>query len=222
MTLRATSSASSNRAWRGRNQTKDVGYRSEPRKAWRAETIVSRKPPDMPILTQEAVLKALSTVQEPELGGDLVSRNMIKDVVVDGNKVSFTLELTTPACPLKDEIQARVEAALRPIGAEQIDVAWGATVRRSTQTTPQMLPGVKNIIAVASGKGGVGKTTISVNLAVALAQVGASVGLLDADITGPNIPMMIGAEGQPVASPDGKITPIDAYGVKVMSIQFFL
>jgi ATP-binding protein involved in chromosome partitioning len=147
---------------------------------------------------------------------------MIKDVVIDGTRVSFTIELTTPACPLKDEIQARVEAALRPIGAEQIDVAWGATVRRSSQTTPQMLPDVKNIIAVASGKGGVGKTTISVNLAVALAQAGASVGLLDADITGPNIPMMIGAEGQPVASPDGKITPIEAYGVKVMSIQFFL
>src|SRR5665811_736250 len=164
----------------------------------------------MPVLTQEAVLKALSTVQEPELGGDLVSRNMIKDVVIDGTKVSFTIELTTPACPLKDEIQARVEAALRPIGAEQIEVTWGATVRRSSQTTPQMLPGVKNIVAVASGKGGVGKTTVSVNLAVALAQAGASVGLLDADITGPNIPMMIGAEGQPVASPDGKITPIDA------------
>jgi ATP-binding protein involved in chromosome partitioning len=176
----------------------------------------------MPVLTQEAVLKALSTVQEPELGGDLVSRNMIKDVVMDGTKVSFTIELTTPACPLKDEIQARVEAALRPIGAEVIEVAWGATVRRSSQTTPQMLPGVKNIVAVASGKGGVGKTTISVNLAVALAQSGASVGLLDADITGPNIPMMIGAEGQPVASADGKITPIEAYGVKVMSIQFFL
>ena len=176
----------------------------------------------MPSLTQEAVLKALSAVQEPELGGDLVSRNMIKDVAIDGAKVSFTIELTTPACPLKDEIQARVEAALRPIGAEQIEVTWGATVRRSSQTTPQMLPGVKNIIAVASGKGGVGKTTVSVNLAVALAQAGASVGLLDADITGPNIPMMIGAEGQPVASSDGKITPIEAYGVKVMSIQFFL
>jgi ATP-binding protein involved in chromosome partitioning len=176
----------------------------------------------MPTLTEAAVLKALSTVQEPELGGDLVSRKMVKDLVVDGTRVAFQIELTTPACPLKDEIQARVEAALRPIGAEQIEVEWGATVRRATPTSPQMLPGVKNIIAVASGKGGVGKTTISVNLAVALAQAGASVGLLDADITGPNIPMMIGAEGQPVASPSGKITPIEAYGVKVISIQFFL
>jgi ATP-binding protein involved in chromosome partitioning len=176
----------------------------------------------MPALTEAAVIKALSTVQEPELGGDLVTRNMVKDLVVDGSRVAFTIELTTPACPLKDEIQARIEAALRPIGGETIEVGWGAMVRRSTPTTPQMLPGVKNIVAVASGKGGVGKTTISVNLAVALARAGASVGLLDADITGPNIPMMIGAEGQPVASPSGRITPLEANGVKVISIQFFL
>jgi ATP-binding protein involved in chromosome partitioning len=176
----------------------------------------------MTALTEAAVLKALSTVQEPELGGNLVARNMIRDLVVDGTRVAFTIELTTPACPLKDEIQSRVEAALRPIGAETIEVAWGATVRRAQPSAPQMLRGVKNIIAVASGKGGVGKTTISVNLAVALAKAGATVGLLDADITGPNIPMMIGAEGQPIASPDGKITPIEANGVKVISIQFFL
>jgi ATP-binding protein involved in chromosome partitioning len=176
----------------------------------------------MPTLTQDSVLKALATVQEPELGGDLVSRNMIKDLTIDGAKVAFTIELTTPACPLKDEIQARVDSALRPIGAEQIEVAWGATVRRATPATPQLLPGVKNIVAVASGKGGVGKSTVSVNLAVALAQAGASVGLLDADITGPNIPMMMGAEGQPVASASGRITPIEAHGVKVISIQFFL
>ncbi len=176
----------------------------------------------MPTLTEAAVMQALSTVQEPELGGNLVSRNMVKDLVIDGTRVSFTIELTTPACPLKDEIEARVGAALRPIGAEEIVLAWTSTVRRSTPVAPQMLPGVKNIVAVASGKGGVGKTTISVNLAVALARAGASVGLLDADITGPNIPMMIGAEGQPAASPSGKITPIEANGVKVISIQFFL
>ena len=176
----------------------------------------------MPTLTEDAVLKALATVQEPELGGDLVSRKMIRDLTIEGARVAFTVELTTPACPLKDEIQARIEAALRPIGAEEIEVAWGATVRRANPTTPQLLPGVKNIVAVASGKGGVGKTTVSVNLAVALAQAGASVGLLDADITGPNIPMMIGAEGQPAASLAGKITPIEAHGVKVISIQFFL
>jgi ATP-binding protein involved in chromosome partitioning len=176
----------------------------------------------MPTLTEAAVLKALATVQEPELGGNLISRNMVKDLVLDGTKVSFTIELTTPACPLKDEIEARVQAALRPIGAEEIVLAWSSSVRRATPATPQMLPGVKNIIAVGSGKGGVGKTTISVNLAVALARAGASVGLLDADITGPNIPMMMGAEGQPAAGADGKITPIESNGVKVISIQFFL
>jgi ATP-binding protein involved in chromosome partitioning len=176
----------------------------------------------MPTLTEAAVLKALSTVQEPELGGNLISRNMVKDLVIDGTKVSFTIELTTPACPLKDEIQARVEAALRPLGATEIVLDWAATVRRSTPATPQTLPGVKNIVAVASGKGGVGKTTISVNLAAALAKAGATVGLLDADITGPNVPMMLGAEGQPAASPSGKITPLEANGVKVISIQFFL
>jgi ATP-binding protein involved in chromosome partitioning len=176
----------------------------------------------MPKLTQDAVLAALATVQEPELGGDLVARNMIKDLAVDGTKVAFTIELTTPACPLKDEIQARVEAALRALGAKEIEIAWAATVRRSTPTGPQLLPGVKNIVAVASGKGGVGKTTVSVNLAVALARAGASVGLLDADITGPNVPIMIGAQGQPVASPAGKIMPLQAQGVEVVSIQFFL
>jgi len=176
----------------------------------------------MPTLTEAAVLKALSTVQEPELGGNLISRNMVKDLVIDGTRVSFTIELTTPACPLKDEIQARVEAVLRPLGAQEIVLGWSATVRRATPSAPQMLPGVKNIIAVGSGKGGVGKTTISVNLAVALARAGASVGLLDADITGPNIPMMMGADGQPAASPEGKITPIESNGVKVISIQFFL
>jgi ATP-binding protein involved in chromosome partitioning len=177
----------------------------------------------MPTLTEAAAIKALSTVQEPELGGNLISRNMVKDLAIDGTSVSFTVELTTPACPLKDEIQSRIEAALRPIGAEKIDLTWTSAVRRSTTPAgPQLLPGVKNIIAVGSGKGGVGKTTVSVNLAVALAKAGASVGLLDADITGPNIPMMIGAEGQPAASPDGKIKPIEALGVKVISIQFFL
>jgi ATP-binding protein involved in chromosome partitioning len=176
----------------------------------------------MPTLTEEAVMQALATVQEPELGGNLVSRNMVKDLAIDGTKVAFTIELTTPACPLKDEIERRVQVALEPIGATEVAIEWSATVRRSTPQAPQNLPGVKNIVAVASGKGGVGKSTISVNLAVALAKSGASVGLLDADITGPNIPMMIGAEGQPQASPAGKITPLEANGVKVISIQFFL
>ena len=134
----------------------------------------------MTAISEAAILDALRTVQEPELGGDLVTRNMIRDLVIDGADVAFTIELTTPACPLKDQIELEVRLALDPIGVAGLAIAWGATVRRATPRAPeQLLPGVKNVIAVASGKGGVGKSTVSVNLAVALARAGATVGLLD-------------------------------------------
>jgi ATP-binding protein involved in chromosome partitioning len=174
-------------------------------------------------LTEAAVLDVLRQVQEPELGGDLVTRNMVKELRIDGTAVAFTIELTTPACPLKDEIEADVRTKMAPLGVSSIDINWSAMVRRAAPSQPQQLvPGVKNIIAVASGKGGVGKSTVSVNLAVALAQSGASVGLLDADITGPNIPMMLGVDGQPKASENNRITPLERHGVKVISIQFFV
>jgi ATP-binding protein involved in chromosome partitioning len=174
-------------------------------------------------LTHDAVIEAMRTVQEPELGRDLIALDMVKNVVIDGSTLSMTIELTTPACPLKDEIERTTNAALGAIGATNVDITWGAMVRRSQPRQPeQLVPGVKNIIAVASGKGGVGKSTVSVNLAVALAQSGASVGLLDADITGPNIPLMMGLEGQPKASANNKITPLERYGVKAISIQFFV
>ena len=174
-------------------------------------------------LTHDAVIEAMRTVQEPELGRDLIALDMVKNVVIDGSALSMTIELTTPACPLKDEIERTTNAALGAIGATNVDITWGAMVRRSQPRQPeQLVPGVKNIIAVASGKGGVGKSTVSVNLAVALAQSGASVGLLDADITGPNIPLMMGLEGQPKASANNKITPLERYGVKAISIQFFV
>ena len=177
----------------------------------------------MPSLTHDAVIEAMRTVQEPELGRDLISLDMVKDVVIDGTSLALKIELTTPACPLKDEIERTTNAALGAIGATSVDITWGAMVRRSQpRAAEQLVPGVKTIIAVASGKGGVGKSTVSVNLAVALAQAGASVGLLDADITGPNIPMMLGLEGQPKASPNNKITPLERYGVKAISIQFFV
>ena len=177
----------------------------------------------MPQVTQDAVMAALGTVQEPELGGDLVTRQMVKDLVIDGAAVAFTIELTTPACPLKDEIEARIHTALDPIGVESIDLTWGSMVRRAApRTAEQLLPGVKNVIAVASGKGGVGKSTVAVNLAVALARDGASVGLLDADITGPNVPLMLGLEGQPGKSAEEKILPLSRHGVKAISIQFFV
>ena len=174
-------------------------------------------------VTEDVVMAALRTVEEPELGGDLVTRNMIKELQIDGNSVAFTIELTTPACPLKDEIESRVRTALEPVGVESIDLTWGASVRRAAPRTPeQLLPGVKNIIAVASGKGGVGKSTVAVNLAVALARDGAEVGLLDADITGPNVPMMLGLDGQPGKSENEKILPLSRHGVKAISIQFFV
>jgi ATP-binding protein involved in chromosome partitioning len=177
----------------------------------------------MSAISEASVLEALRTVQEPELGGDLVTRNMIKDIRIDGSDVAFTIELTTPACPLKDEIEADVRRALGPVGVGNLAITWGATVRRATpRAADQLVPGVKNVVAVASGKGGVGKSTVSVNLAVALAKSGATVGLLDADITGPNIPMMMGISGQPTSSPNNKILPLERHGVKVISIQFFV
>jgi len=177
----------------------------------------------MPTLTEGAIFDALREVQEPELGRDIVTLNMVKEIAIDGADVAFTIELTTPACPLKDEIERNTRSALSAIGAGKVDITWGAMVRRAApQQAQQLLPGVKNIIAVASGKGGVGKSTVSVNLAVALAQAGASVGLLDADITGPNIPMMLGVEGQPTASATNKIVPLERHGVKCISIQFFV
>ena len=177
----------------------------------------------MSTLTEGAVFDALRTVQEPELGRDIVTLNMVKGIAIDGRKVAFTIELTTPACPLKDEIETSARAALAGIGAAQVEITWSAMVRRAAPTAgPQLLEGVKNIIAVASGKGGVGKTTVSANLAVALAQAGAAVGLLDADITGPNIPLMMGIAGAPMASTDNKILPLERYGVKVISIAFFV
>jgi ATP-binding protein involved in chromosome partitioning len=177
----------------------------------------------MSAVTEAAVLEALAHVQEPELGGDLITRNMVRDLKVEGTSVTFQIELTTPACPLKDEIESRVRAALLPIGVESVEVTWGATVRRAApRSAEQLLPNVKNVVAVASGKGGVGKTTVAVNLAVALANDGAAVGLLDADITGPNVPLMLGLDGQPGKTADNKIAPLARHGVKAISIQFFV
>lgn len=176
-------------------------------------------------ITPEAILKALSTVQEPDLKKDLVTLNMIRDVRAEGRKVEFTVVLTTPACPLKELIRSScIEAIHTHVDKEaQVIVNLIADVTSIRQGGP-LLPGVKNIIAIASGKGGVGKSTVTANLAIALARSGASVGLIDADISGPSIPVMFDVEDvRPnIVQENGKnfIIPIMQYGVKLISIGF--
>jgi len=176
------------------------------------------------MLTQTQVYDALRQVRDPELGRDIVTLEMVKQVTIEPDRIALSIDLTTPACPLKDDIERDIRSALAGAGApSDIDITWGATVRRNVAGGgAQLVPGVKNIVAVASGKGGVGKSTVSTNLAVSLALDGATVGLLDADITGPNIPLMMGVEGSPTASPAGRILPLERYGVKVISIQLFV
>lgn len=180
------------------------------------------------MITTEAVLAALSQVQEPDLGQDLVTLNMVKDVVVDGLDVSFTVVLTTPACPLKEMIERACITAVHHLVSKEARVKVNLTSRTTTKQADNsdLLPGVKNIIPVISGKGGVGKSTVAVNLALALAQEGAKVGLMDADIHGPSVPMMMGIRGERPQMMDvdgkGKIVPIEKYGIKCMSIGLLI
>jgi ATP-binding protein involved in chromosome partitioning len=176
----------------------------------------------MPFDTKTA-LDALRTVQDPELHRDLVSLNMIKDLAVDGTAVSLKVELTTPACPLKDTIGKDVERALKAAGASRVTIAWGAQVRSMPGVGQGGLtPGVKNIILVGAGKGGVGKSTVSINLAVALAKMGAKVGILDADIYGPSVPILTGLTERPTSADGQRLEPLHAHGLKVMSIGFLI
>ena len=172
-------------------------------------------------ITEQQVLEALSRVKEPELGRSLVSLGMVQDLKIDDGKIDFTIVLTTPACPLTDVIDrdARAELGKLP-GAEEINIKWDSKVPADMRLTGQGVQ-FKNTIAVSSGKGGVGKTTVSVNLAVALAQAGATVGLLDADVYGPNVPMMLGVDHMP-APREGKMIPAYAHGLRVVSIGFLV
>lgn len=175
-------------------------------------------------MTENDVLKALSTVEEPDFKKDLVTLDMVKDIQIENNSVSFTVILTTPACPLKDLIKARCFTAIHTMINADVEIKINFTSRTTSLRTDKkdVLKDVKNIIAVVSGKGGVGKSTVAANLALALAAGGAKVGLMDADIYGPSVPIMFGIRGERPKMRDvngkGKIVPIDRYGIKVMSI----
>jgi ATP-binding protein involved in chromosome partitioning len=161
--------------------------------------------------------KALGRVEDPELHKDLIALNMIRDLKVEDGRVSFTLMLTTPACPLRERIAADARAAVEALpGVRGVQIRMDASVPGGSPAGP-VKPVARNVVAVASGKGGVGKTTVAVNLAVSLAQKGSSVGLLDADIYGPNVPTMMGIDELPAPRED-RILPAEAYGVKVLSI----
>lgn len=175
-------------------------------------------------MTKEKVLEALSNVQEPDLGKDLVTLNMVKDIEIEGNYVSFTVVLTTPACPMKDMIKNACINAIKLLVNKEavVNVKFTANTTSKRADNGAVLPQVKNIIAVVSGKGGVGKSTVAANLALAIAQSGARVGLMDADIYGPSVPIMMGVRGERPMMMDiegkGMIIPLEKYGMKLISI----
>ena len=172
---------------------------------------------------RDAVLQALRVVTDPDLRRDIVSLGFIKDLSISDGRVSFAIELTTPACPVKDQMREQASAAVRAVpGVTSVDVRMTANVR--SVSAPELgrppLPGVKNIIAVGAGKGGVGKTTVSVNLALALARFGSRVGILDGDIYGPNVPIMLGLSATQLTTDGKQIVPAQKHGIQVVSMGF--
>ena len=180
-------------------------------------------PPDREVeavsVTQEQVLSVLGTVQDPDLHKDIVTLGFVKDVRIDAGEVDFTIELTTPACPVRDEMKAEAEQKVAALpGVKAARAKMTADVRARGGFGRQAVPGIRNILAVGAGKGGVGKSTTAVNLAVALTRKGARVGLMDADVYGPNIPQMLGITDQPEVSEDKKMVPPEGHGLKVISM----
>jgi ATP-binding protein involved in chromosome partitioning len=173
-------------------------------------------------VTLEQVMRALSRVQDPELGRDLVALNMVQDVKIDGGAVSFKVVLTTPACPLKAYIEREAKAAVSALpGVKSVTIQMDAKIPPGARMPGKLPMPACHVVAIASGKGGVGKTTVAVNVAVALAKSGAKVGLLDADIYGPNTPIMMGVDYTPVPV-EGKLPPAKAHGVEVFSMGFLV
>lgn len=173
------------------------------------------------VVTEAQVLEALRAVEDPDLHRDIVSLGFIRDLSVGPDFVSFTLELTTPACPVRDILEQQARAAVMSLGVSDVRIEMTARVRERDSVKEDLIPEVRHCIAIASGKGGVGKSTITLNLAIALAQTGATVGLMDADVYGPSIPLMMGAKERPMTS-GGKILPIELYGVSMMSLGLLL
>ncbi len=177
----------------------------------------------MPETDKQNILEALRSVKDPDLGRDIVSLGFVKDVKLCGGAAAVTIELTTPACPVKDQLREEAKQAILALdGIDEANVEMTARVRPSSSERQDFLSGVKIIVPVASGKGGVGKSTVSVNLAVALARSGARVGLMDADVYGPSIPTLLGISEKPVTGPDQKIIPVTQYDLEVISMGFFL
>ncbi len=176
----------------------------------------------MPDISKEAVARALAGVPEPELGKSLGELGMVRGLELTGTKLWAKIQLTTPACPLKDQIQGDVEKAVRPLGVTSVEIEWDADVAANRGPDQSKAPGIRNVIAVASGKGGVGKSTVAVNLAAALHLEGARVGLMDVDIYGPSIPLMTGTQDVKPRQREGRILPVEAHGLKLLSMGYLV
>jgi ATP-binding protein involved in chromosome partitioning len=173
-------------------------------------------------ISEQRVLEALGKVKDPELNVDIVTLGMIEGLTIAGGAVTLTVNLTTPGCPLKAQIEKDVRAALGAVaGVTTVNLTMGAKVRKSIEAPPDLIPEVANTVAVGSGKGGVGKSTVAVNLALSFARAGATVGLMDADIYGPNVVQMMGVTARPEIR-ERRILPVEAHGIRLMSMAFFL